>query len=197
MSKKNNVILSLVIAASTLQGCGSDPKEANEANFKKAVQEYFDKKYPVCPIKGDFPTDPKSSLMKYNYGKIKAIYEEMVKAGLLVKQKAGKDAVYDLTDEGKKYYKESKSDKEYELGSFCFGSAQVKEILNFTEPSQLLGHTISEVKFTYQVNDLPNWVKSPEIYELRSSLKKLVHSEEAPVESRRVLVLTNKGWISE
>ncbi|MBK0167378.1 hypothetical protein [Klebsiella sp. S69] len=106
---------------------------------------------------------------------------------------------YDLTEEGKKYYKPdaAKTMKGENIGGFCFGKATVTEVSNFTEPSDAMGQKISRVSFTYKVSEIPDWAKSPEIMNADRQLQKDVSSESEGVKVTNVFLLTNNGWIHE
>ena len=183
-----------------LAGC-SDPQKASESNFKSAVQDFLNVVYPACYIIETFPTKPDG----WDIRGQKPIFEEMVKLGLLVKkevvtntkfkwQKPVKATVFDLTEEGKKYYQQP-DEKSKKQGGFCMGKAEVKEIVNFSEPSEMMGSKVSQVNFTYIVTDLPDWLKNPEILKLSDVLKRDVNSTEEPIKQDAKMVLTNKGWI--
>ena len=199
---KKKVIYALLVSSLTLaiMGC-SDSQKAGESNFKSAAQDFLNVAYPACYIVETFPTKPDG----WDIRGQKLIYEEMVKLGLLIKkeemtkpkskwQKPQKEFVFDLTDEGKKYY-QLPNDKNHKQGGFCFGEPKVKEITNFTEPSEMMGKKVSRINFTYIVTDFPNWIKNPDILKLSDVLKRDVNSPEAPIKIDVNMVLTNKGWI--
>lgn len=49
--------ITLPIIVLALTPC-SGPKDANEKNFKAAIQTYLDSEYPMCYIKAQFPLTP-------------------------------------------------------------------------------------------------------------------------------------------
>lgn len=197
------------IGIMALSGC-NDPKDASDSNFKAAAQQYLDSVYPTCYFKVNFPFKTDG----YSFNNLPDILHAMAEKGLLTEQELSRkhfeeswaskahDVVvnsYDLTDEGKKYYKAdaAKNMRGDALGGFCFGKATVTEINNFTEPSDAMGQKISRVSFTYKVTDIPEWAKSPEITSLDRQLKKEANSEAEPLNATNVFVLTNKGWVHE
>lgn len=198
-----------IAVAVMVSGC-SDPKAANEKNFKIAIQKTLDAEFPKCYITANFP----ATVAGFDVNNHKAIFPALVKAGLLSeknephevpdgffgnKKKIIMQAVFDLTDEGKRFYKADaeKSIMGEDTGGFCFGKAEVKEITEFTEPTDAMGMRISQVKFTYAVSDFPAWAKSSEISAAISSLGKAIESEETPIKGADVLALTNNGWVSK
>lgn len=73
----------------------------------------------------------------------------------------------------------------------CAGHYKVDEVARFSEPSSALGHTISEVSFTFSPVDVPAWAKDDAVqkaYRLNSRLAE--HAK-----GTRTLVLASDGWI--
>lgn len=105
----------ICIGAIALSGC-SDPKDASESNFKAAAQQYLDNIYPSCYFKANFPLKTDG----YAFNNLADILHVMSQKGLLTEKEISRkhfeaswggkahDVVvnsYDLTDEGKKFYK--------------------------------------------------------------------------------------------
>lgn len=189
------------LLALALIGC-SDPKEASEKNFEASIQRFLDSGFPVCVIRQNFPVDSSGYSFHNNF----KVFDEMTKVGLLNKIEEMKKpnkyskpinvATYNLTEEGKKYYQQNagKNLRNDKLGGFCFGKAKVEEIIDFTEPADMFGATLSSVNFTYSVTNVPDWAKKLEITSQNEQIKKLVEATEKPVKGEAKLVLTNKGW---
>ena len=201
--------ITLIAVAVLLIAC-SDPKAASEKNFKISIQKSLDAAYPMCYVKANFPaaipaSDPYRS---------KSELQALVSAGLLsVKEESREvsekiffsdkirikmvvEMVYNLTEEGKKFYKADGEKDLYgkPIGGFCFGKATVKEIPEFTEPADAGGVRSSRVTYTYQVSELPDWAKLPATIAVIPRLKKDVESEKTPIKSMAMLMLTNNGW---
>lgn len=199
----------ICLGAIALSGC-NDPKDASEGNFKAAAQQYLDNTYPSCYFTANFPYKTDS----FTFNNLPDVLHVMSQKGLLKETEISRKHIeaswgskahdvvvnsYDLTDEGKKFYKAdaAKNMKGENLGGFCFGKATVSEVSNFTEPSDALGQKISRVSFSYKVTDIPDWAKSSEIIALNRQLEKDVNSESEPLKVTNVFVLTNKGWVHE
>lgn len=198
--------IALIAAAIFVSGC-SDPKAANEKNFKISIQKTLDDKYPRCYFTGDFPVT--TSKILFN----KKAYAALVAVGLLSvkdephevkvsflsdKTKTIMEPVFRLTEKGNEFYKADvgKAGMMFQegKGGFCFGKATVKQITEFTAPADAGGVQLSQVTFTYQVSDLPAWAKLPEISAAIAALKDAVESEKKPLEGTAMLILTNNGW---
>ena len=156
------ILAGLVILA----GC-SDPMDANEANFENALNNILAEN-PVCfgiSILGDnmskFPvTYAKRSLA---YGHNTENLNQFIKTGLVssetvtleTKTSWGESQTgtkYDLTEMGKKYFVEDSY-----MSRFCYGNKVLNEITQYTEPTEKGGVKVSIVKYSYIVEDIPDW----------------------------------------
>jgi hypothetical protein len=196
-----------LVAAALLVSACSDPKAANEKNFKTAIQKAMDAEYPTCYVKSNFP----ATIGGFDVSGNKRNFKALVSAGLLsekeephmtteyLRNRVEVQPTYYLTDEGKKYYKAgvAKTVLGETVGGFCFGKGVVKDITEFTEPADMGGVKASRVSFTYQVSDIPAWATSPEILAAMPRLKADVESEKTPIKGGDVLALTNNGWVSQ
>ena len=194
----------LIAVAIFVTAC-SDPKAVSENNFKVAIQKDIDTVYPKCYLLENFP----ATVSDFDRGN-KATFKALVNAGLLLEKEESRmtteylrnkevvQPVFYLTEEGKKFYKADAGTKPMEgkAGGFCFGKATVKDITQFTEPSDASGMRISQVSYTYVVGDFPAWAKLPEVLSAIRALKTDVESEKTPVEGFAVLSLTNNGWVN-
>lgn len=156
-------------------GACSSPKDANEKNFSKAVQDYLTFRsgkfckgeywYPHTALV--YPAPPK--------------YEKL---GLI--KKVGR--LYDLTDKGRKFYKEGKG--------LCFGVPVLVRIENFSVPQVANGQTISNVNYEYTLSDNPEW--DFELSKLEKPMQEYVSSFRGfGIFGKSTLILTNNGWIHE
>lgn len=108
---------------------------------------------------------------------------------------ANANLMYELTDEGRKYYKTDavKTFNGNSIGGFCLGKASVKEIGQFTEPSDILGTRISCVNYTYSVSDLPAWETSLEQSAALREPKTGAMSQAEPLKRLDIEKLFNKS----
>ncbi|ELQ9312217.1 hypothetical protein R3D73_005264 [Serratia marcescens] len=203
----NKLLLTLPVVLMMLSGCG-DPTDATESNFKKAAQAYLDTQYPYCYIMVNFPV--KTDVASFNH--FPEVLHVMAGKGMVKETEssrkhipaswAGKERdivvnTYDLTEEGKKYYKPDATINMLgeALGGFCFGRATVEAVDNFTAPSDAMGQKISRVAFSYKVTDIPDWAGTPELLELVPRLKEDVASGSVPLKQNGAFILTGKGWM--
>lgn len=135
-------------------------------------------------------------------------FEVMAEAGLLKGEPAeiepagygvsrGKQAVvaYSLTPEGEKAFSEKGPASRWSsTPSFCYGEPSVKEIVRFTEPGDMMGMTVSQVEYTYQLKNLPEWAKSKPMQE---AFPQLARDNADTLQDKDVVVLMNEGWVHE
>ncbi len=74
---------------------------------------------------------------------------------------------------------------------------QVDKVLNFTEPQNRDGTTISEVKYSYKIKNYPSWISNSEVQAAISGAIQIVQSQNKPLEANITLVLTSKGWTAK
>lgn len=134
-------------------------------------------------------------------------FDALVKAGLLTARSGSIDyrntwsmsqdssklavKIYDLTDAGRKAL--SKAADGGPFGEkFCYGTAEVDEVTQFTEPSPAFGATVSSAAYTYHVKDQAGWASDPTVQEAFPSLKRATGDK---LEGKTNLVLTNNGWV--
>ncbi|MDZ3991634.1 hypothetical protein [Pseudomonas sp. Teo4] len=193
----------------TLAGC-SDTENATEANFHKAAQAYLDTQYPHCFVVSSFPT--KTQDFDVN-GTNKALHA-LAQVGVVSEKEISRTQVperlwqpartdiyyaYDLTEEGRKYYK---ADAQRLIsgktsGGLCFGKAQVTAIEQFSEPGEEMGRTVSNVTYAYKITGLPAWATNDEVRANIRGLDQALATNETPAQEKRVMVLTNQGWVHE
>ncbi|WP_392551749.1 hypothetical protein RHO14_09745 [Orbus wheelerorum] len=108
--------------------------------------------------------------------RINARLDAFQQAGLLtLTQAIGKDGktypLYNLTAEGKRYYKSPrtagfKNIKNLNDAQFCYGRREILEVTDITDrETDFYGGRTTEtiVDFTYNLNDVPDWVHHPAI----------------------------------
>ncbi|OCL90577.1 hypothetical protein [Aliarcobacter thereius] len=171
-------ILSATILALILLGC-SDPKAATKENFEPVINKYLSENKDIfsCSyLRNNFPFVDntglrKKHLQKYvDLGLLTEETEVKIHQGAFMGQDMKVEInTYDLTELGKKYYKNEQ---------FCFGEPKVKQIVGFTEPVEMMGQKVTEVNYELNFENLPNWYKIDTTTNKRIALK-----------------LTDNGWI--
>jgi hypothetical protein len=101
---------------------------------------------------------------------------------------------YTLTPEGEKAFSEKGNSRLIATPSFCYGEPDVKEIVRFTEPGEMMGVTVSQVDYTWQLKGMPEWAKSKA---MREAFPQLTRDNVDSLEGKAAVVLTNEGWVHE
>jgi hypothetical protein len=220
-SKVATGIFCISILANLITGCDNS-KAANNDNFKKAIAVRMRGERLNCfnlgnilHIQGgkletlvDFPLELKKG---EGVGEIQVL----TKVGMLLASQATVTVIdsidsfnfgttqvsgvrYTLTKDGEKIFRRGWSpDNSSRVNGFCVGEAEVDKIINFTEPQNQNGTTISKVKFTYKVKNLPSWISNSEIQAAFPETVEMVQSQNKPLEANTTLFLTSKGWAAK
>ncbi len=206
MKKLLLVFLPLVLI---LFAC-SNPRDANKHNFKKSLQDFYTDKSMDISLNYNFPLELDTTRLSYK--RKSKVLNELVTLGLLSstdlfqKEKAHflttnsnqlKKVLwkkYSLTEKGK-----SVSSKFSSGTNFCYGKGYVvHEILNFTEPADMLGNRISKVTYNLSSVHIEDWAKESSVLkEFYHSVLEDINSLSVPLKTQAVLVLTNNGWMHE
>ncbi|MFQ1018324.1 hypothetical protein ACGH6R_00705 [Gilliamella sp. CG13] len=165
-----------LILLSLLTGC-------DNTDYKARIQKENDRNNPngnkaICLRVGKLFNDMYPYTIKYMAGYDKDMdYQDPIyinhklnqrlalfaKEGLFTEELVGYDGDkplyrYDLTDEGRKYL-----DRKWLRGTnFCFGRIVVEKILKVDNQWK----DKPMVRFSYHMDNVPNWIKNPEIYRL-------------------------------
>lgn len=103
---------------------------------------------------------------------------------------------YDLTDKGRQALaKPSKGATNAFRSSrnrLCYGTPEVVEIRQFTEPADAMGMSVSRVAYTYRLQDKADWATNHAMVEAFPVLKRTTGDK---VEDKADVILTNKGWV--
>lgn len=194
---------------SALAGC-SGTEQPNKATFQSAAQAYLDTQYPHCFVISAFPTQTQDfdvngtnkalhALAQVGVVSEKEISRTEVPARLWQPARTDIYYAYDLTDEGRKYYKANVGNQPdgKAAGGLCFGKAQVTAVEQFSEPMHSNGRETSQVTYAYKVVGLPQWAANQNVRAGIAELNKAVASGEKPVKETHAMVLTDAGWVHE
>lgn len=210
---QRTAILLLSGTAIILSACGSDPQAANEANFETALNAHYAKMKQCVRIGGE-PNDAgiiqEFRIDGRSQDKHVSFYNGLVDLGLLDTVPYQKDVRsfsgqvtgkadwlgYKISGKGQKYLRPADLDKGFfSTGTpqFCYGTRQVVEITNFTEPAEVMGVKVSTVQYTYKLVDIVPWVNDPVIAAQFEWLPERLSNQS--IKEDDDLVLTNNGWV--
>lgn len=103
---------------------------------------------------------------------------------------------YDFTDKGRGAFKEDAGQSVMggRRSGLCYGKPHVDEITNFTQPADMMGMTLSQVSYTYHLEDLPDWATNPKV---KAAFPDVARNTAQSLEAKATVVLTNDGWKHE
>lgn len=171
---------------------------------------------PAEPSEEEFPryidaSPVTNELAQSNRSREQAPFDALVDAGLMVmtettlevraglfsdQTKAVPVRSYDLSDEGRKVVVSKGERTAFSRPSqqLCYGTATVDEVVQFTEPADMMGMQLSQASYRYHLKGMPDWAKNTNMQEAFAQLKR----DAAPsLDGKAVLVLTNNGWVHE
>lgn len=110
--------------------------------------------------------------------------------------RAIKVKAYDLTDAGRhalaKPEEGSQSAFTSSRSRLCYGTPEVVDVTQYTEPADAMGVSLSRVAYTYRLKDRADWATNPAMLAAFPALKRTTGDT---VEDKADVVLTNKGWV--
>lgn len=189
-------------ALSLLTAC-DDPPKADDSNFEKTLQGYYDS-HPVCAaIPLTFPVDLRSD----GDAARKQQLEPLVAAGLIAvttiqKNESAASGQGQATD-NLRYAPTAAGEKVLRKGAdsflggtdICFARRKVVKIESFTEPADAAGVKVSRVTYDYELKDVEPWATGPDIAGAFPKIAALL--AKPGNQATDVLVRTDNGWKHE
>ena len=202
----------LLSGAALLSACGNDSKAANNANFEKALNAYY-AQMKQCVKIGSKPNSDGIIQEFRTDGSVQdkqlPFYNGLVSIGLLEAVTYQKDTKnfsgqvtgkadwvgYRFSNKGESFLRPASLDKgAFSTGArqLCYGTPQVVEIVNFTEPAEAMGAKVSNVQYTYKLVDVAPWASDPALTNQFEWLTERISSDSITKDDD--LVLTDNGW---
>ena len=203
----------ILSGAALLSACGNDSKAANNANFEKALNAYY-AQMKQCVKIGSTPNSDGIIQEFRTDGSVQdkqlPFYNGLVSLGLLEAVTYQKDTKnfsgqvtgkadwvgYKFSNKGESFLRPVSLDKgAFSTGArqLCYGTPQVVEIVNFSEPAEAMGAKVSNVQYTYRLVDVAQWASDPALTNQFAWLSERISSYSTAKDDD--LVLTNNGWV--
>jgi len=204
MSPKISILA--VVLGAMLSACGSKT-DVNEKNFSAAISQYLEKKGDLCLKNKDWPMDitPEGAIIATNrvqqmttleaLGFVKGV--EMVDETFGYKRKLTR---YSLTAAAKPFVHEShvpivtlKGNATATQQELCYGKRSLKKIVKWQGPLKLGDYQEATIVFIYNVNNVADWAKRPEVQDAFPEVKYMLDGAGSREDHEGVL-LTSQGW---
>lgn len=211
MNKFSAFTLSMGVAAA-VAACSTADQVDKEA-FEYAINEQLSNDCLMLttrdsdfPVTVDVPQTDREKLISVNSDKIEQ-YDALVEAGLLDAKNEQREISSTLTDKSKVVSavtysltgKGQQALKEIEMQSamggvrkgFCVASYKVDDILEFSEPNESMGETVSYVRYTMAPTGIKEWGQSLAVQEAFPSIASRLESTR---QENATMVLSDDGW---
>lgn len=206
---KNNYLHVMVLGTLLLAGCGSK-SDVNVKDLSDATNAYLVKKGQLClGIATKWPVDLQESDQRA--GNVKG--SEMAaleKVGLVRSQNveaayttlSGRPAKakvlrYELTDEGKSFYREKDvvglGPNKEALGDICFGQQALDSVVKTEGPVTVGNNKEMTLYYTYKIENLAEWAKDPNLQKTFPGIVSTINGSGKTTLNQN-LTLTDQGW---
>jgi hypothetical protein len=177
----------------------------SNANFKRAIQSALDTN-PAC-LSVSLPSEPRNTftqepttdpyldaLAKVGLVDKKPVMMKNVMQALSGGPKEYPGTRYEVSAAGRKYAAHPKHSA-LMLGAetFCYGLPEVVDIVRYSEPDNMMGQTMTDVTYTYDLKDPAPWISASELQHIFPELGH-VPTRDHPQEGKMALVLMSGGW---
>ena len=202
----------MVLGTLFLAGCGSK-SDANVKDLSDATNAYLAKKGQLClGISTKWPVDLQDSDQRA--GNVKASeMASLEKVGLVRSQNAeaeyttlsGRPAKtkvlrYELTDEGKKFYREKDvvglGPRKEALGDICFGQQALDSVVKTEGPIAVGDKKQVTLYYTYKIENLAEWARNPDIQKAFPGIVPTINAAGKTTLNQN-LTLTDQGWVAQ
>lgn len=219
MNKTNKRLAVLTIMGSVaLAACGSKT-DANERNFSATLDKYLEKEGDQCLELGPWPVDvakeeSKRDLIGLNSpepSSMKVLEAEGLVKGEDIEAEpkarswgfSGDETTkikmrrYTPTDAAKPFIREIEKDSFFsghsKMNKLCWAKKTLDEVVKWKGPMSLGEYQEVQVFYTYELEDVADWARKPEIQKAFSEVKSTLEGE-GRKEEPLILHLTSEGW---
>ena len=190
-----------------LTACGNDPKAPNEANFTRAIDASLEKSGAGTVCLADVPQLPGEVSEQYRASVADSVkrYAPFIQAGMVAERiehrtqatffgKPMRFAVreYTLTPLGSAHATKRVGFMQVS-NTFCYASYRVGKVVNFTEPGDVMGMRVTQVRWTPRILAVADWAKDAKVTSALPAIEQTLAATTAQ-EKTTMLDLTSSGW---
>jgi hypothetical protein len=190
-----------------LTACGNDLKAPNEANFTHAIDASLEKPGAGIVCLADVPQLPGevSEQFRASVADSEKRYAPFMQAGLVAERTVhrtqptyfGKPVTiavreYALTPLGSAHATKRMGFMQVS-NTFCYASYRVGKVVNFTEPGDVMGMQVTQVRWTPRILAVADWAKDAKVTRALPAIEQTLAATTAQ-EKTTMLDLTNSGW---
>lgn len=203
MHRRFALVLAASAAVLVLAAC-SGKGDANEENFGSALSRYFERRGALCLNQfRAFPvlvTEADRKLRHTMATGLAAQLDALEVAGLVRCEAAGAGRRCALNAAAKAFARERESTRWSAEGTrkvmqtdLCWGRMVLDRVVRWEEPMKFGDYQQAEVVFTYQLADVADWARLPEVQEAFPAVRQAVAGAGIEV-MEHTLKLTREGW---
>lgn len=184
----------LVMSVMLLAAC-DDSQSASTANFRKALQSYYDR-HPVCvSLAFTLPADMSAGGNELMRPQLDAL----AKAGVLKKSETNQSgpalprgSVRYSVAPGNEKFVHAGHDSFLGGTDLCFATKKITKVESFTKPAQVMGRKVSQITYDFELVDVAPWARNAAITKVFPGIK--VALSQSPGKETEAMTLTDKGW---
>lgn len=200
----------LVLGTLPILGCATK-KDISEKNFSDALDAYLAKRGQLClgmASKWPIDVDERGRGTTVGIAPVMAVLEKIGLAhsheteteytpplsSILLKTKVLR---YDLTDEGKTFYREKAhlglAGPQETQGDLCYGQQVLDKIVKWEGPVEFGDYKEVSVFYTYKIENLASWATDPDLQRVFPGAA-LTINDAGKTMLNHALKLTSEGW---
>ena len=197
------------LAAAALAGCGqSDPKAPSRETFETGLRAFLaDGHDQICLGMFDWPIDlteaeagagSRHAVQLPVFEKLGLVHSTILPAPKSAENPDGAIKRFELTDEGRKYYKPhayTGRNGAAHQNDFCVARISVSKVEGWQLDTHDTQHPSATVSYSYQVEPAP-WLSDPDAARVLPMVAKVVQGAGGNLQMHQGFTLNDKGWVA-
>jgi hypothetical protein len=202
-------ILTMAVALSLLPACGlnNDRSAPTRPNFKAALEDSLATRGDVCLAMFDWPIDltPAEAGAGARHAVQLPVFEKLGLASSAVvevpkteQNPQGMVKRYELTDEGRKYYKPhayTTRNGTVHPNDFCVARISLDRVVSWRLDTRDAQHPTAVVSYTYHIDPAP-WMRDADAQRVLPMVVRAINGAEGRLQLRQGFALDGQGWVA-